>query len=409
MKKTLYLSLLIGCMALTACENMFNKMITYNGNEEEAVLCLNAEILPDAPLKVYLTRSWFFLDSDRFIGNPNYGQTRRGIVGDANVEMQVNGGDWMPLTFVAVNDTTLYNGQHEGKSYYTLSYSLNAGDQVTIRASHPDYKTVTATETVPPQPQFTCVQNDTRNKVLSFTLSVDALPATHDEVIFFSVIAYGQQTDTSSKIVSSNYSTEVYVYDTIVYRNPFVGQRLYSEDFMFSEYNLPRTTHNLYTQNGPLFTSADHFVEPHQLTLLLDLDRINYAGYYYGDVVDTLGRDTTFQYQGMPYGRHICIDSVVVSVYVSNQSYYMYRTTILGRNGTTSAPEISLYDDDGGDDIGDIFEDISEIFDELGTQEGTQVYSNVDGGLGHLSLLNQRKQTLPVHLEWDYNGYSYYD
>ena len=139
---------------------MFNKMIEYKGNEEPPVLCLNADVKVGSPLKVYLTHSWFFLDENRYVGNPANNIQRRGIVKDATVEMQVNNGEWKPLGLVEVSDTVLYGTKVEGKSYYTSTYAFQAGDKVTIRASHPDYKTITATETVPSSPVVSVTLNE---------------------------------------------------------------------------------------------------------------------------------------------------------------------------------------------------------------------------------------------------------
>ena len=68
MRKATYLFLLLGCLVLSSCRDMFNKMIEYKGNEEPPVLCLNADVKVGSPLKVYLTHSWFFLDENRYVG-----------------------------------------------------------------------------------------------------------------------------------------------------------------------------------------------------------------------------------------------------------------------------------------------------------------------------------------------------
>lgn len=408
MRRTTYILLLLSCLLLSSCQDMFNKMIEYNGDEEPPVLCLNADVTVDRPLKVYLTRSWFFLDENRFIGNPANNIQRRGIVKDATVEMQVNEGNWQALTFVEVNDTMRYGTRIEGKSYYTIPYAFKAGDKVTIRASHPDYKTITATEIVPATPAYSITQNEPRDKVLSFTLSLDALPDEKDRIVFFSIMAFGNITDTTDNYVDRDYNTGTYIYDTIVRKSPIVCQFLYSEDFMFSEYDLPKTTHNYYAQNGPLYTSADHFINGGQVTLLLDLDKYNYNGY--DSSVDTLGRDTVLDTYSMLSHSTCVFDTVVVSVRLSNESFYMYRTTLLGRSSRSSAPEISFYSDEGGgtDDFGNIFDELGEIFDELGNQEGTQVYTNVENGFGHLSFLTQKQVIIPIHFEVEDLGNKYY-
>ena len=409
MKKILYI--LLSLMLLTSCEDMFRKMVVYNGDQEPPVLCLNAEITVDRPVKVYLTRSWFFLDENRFVGNPNNGITRRGIVGDATVQMQVNDGEWQPLTFVHLPDTTLYGHVTERASYYTCDYDFRAGDKVTIRAEHPDYETVTSTEVVPVKPQFTVTQNEQREQVFSYTVSVDALPAVNDEVIFFYVVGFGHRmyawADNIEEVPGG------YRYDTVATISPVYYQRIYSEDFMFSEYDLPRTNHGLYTQNGALYTSASHFASDRNVTILLDCAKNNYNGSSYSD---TLGSGFRPEEEGYPYSlgdERLFLDSVVINVRLSNYAFYMYRTTVLANSGGSSsyAPEISLYSNEGGGEgYGDIFSELAEIFSELGVQESFQAYTNVNGGFGHFTFLNQSRQIIPVNAELPNNNpYLEYD
>lgn len=397
MKKILYITALLGTMFFTSCQDMFHKMVEYNGDEEDPVLCLNAEIVIGRPTRVYVTRSWFFLDENRFVGNPQNNITRRGIVRDANVQMQVNDGEWKPLTFVYLPDTVLYGHVTERASYYTSDYVFQAGDKVTVRAEHPDYETVTATETVPAKPQFTVLQNEQREKVFSFTLSVDALPEVKDEVIFFSITGFGHNQYSTFEIREQ--TDEGYIYDTIVRYEPLVFQRLYSEDFMFSEYNLPRTNHGFYSQNGPLYTSADHFLSDKQVTILLDCAKYNYNGASWDDTLGSGIVANRYDLHDMADEEKF-LDSIVVNVRLSNYAFYRYRATIFANSGYSSrtAPEISLYSNDneeGG--FGDIFGEISDIFSELGVQEAYQAYSNVDGGFGHFCFLNQDFQVFPIN------------
>lgn len=408
MKKSLYIFLHTALILLcTSCENMFNKMITYNGDEEPPVLCLNAEIVAGQQMKVYLTRSWFFLDTERFVGNPNNNVQRRGIVSDATVEIRINDGEWLALNYVAVPDTNLYGHKQEGKSYYTTAYYAKAGDIVTLRASHPDFKTVTATEIVPPKPMYSVLQHEPIDMVLPFTFNMDALPtATKDQIVFFSITAYGSIVDTMLWY-SFDEGTYLSAMDSFIVadRQPVVVNRIYSEDFIFSEYDLPRTTHNYYTQSGPLYTSADHFVEPQNVTILLDCAKWSYNGRTTEDTLDI----EVAEFDIDRSHRSATLDSVVINVRLSNQSFYMYRTTVYGKT-SSSAPEISLYSDgQGGDDFGDIFEEIAELFSELGNQAGTQIYSNVENGFGHLSFINQNRVIIPLNIPIEINDTYYYE
>ena len=406
MKKILYI--LLTTVLLTSCEDMFRKMVVYNGDEETPVLCVNAEITVGRPVKVFVTRSWFFLDENRFVGDPRNQITRRGIVGDATVEMQVNGGEWQRLSFVHLPDTTIYSHVTEQASYYTIDYDFRAGDVVTIRAQHPDYETVTATEKVPAKPQAVATLTEQRENVLFFSVSVNPVQAQPNDVIFFYVTGFGHLQNTYYLIREE--LPEGYLYDTLVTDEQLAFQRLYSEDFMFSEYDLPRTQHGFYTQNGPLYTSAEHFTSGGNVTLLLDCAKFIYNGGI--SSTDTLGCAIAPDRYSLPNDEfRYFIDSVVITVRLSNESYYMYRTTVMANSGSRSsyAPEISLYSNEGGGEgYGDIFSELADLFSELGVQEGFQAYTNIEGGFGHFSFLNHSSQVLPAYSELDITDDYYY-
>lgn len=402
MKKILYI--LLTTVMLTSCEDMFRKMVVYNGDEETPVLCVNAEITVGRPVKVFVTRSWFFLDENRFVGDPRNQITRRGIVGDATVEMQVNGGEWQRLSFVHLPDTTIYSHVTEQASYYTIDYDFRAGDVVTIRAQHPDYETVTATEKVPAKPQFTISNAEffgNNNQVLALTFDVNALNNSEDNIVFFSVISHFTITDTivitmfEHRDYGKGYGEDSSYYMVIARHGPCYTQRTYSEDFMFSEYDLPRTQHGFYTQDGPLYTSADHFNENRQVVILSDLN----SEFYGKDLLDTLEVGPYKQGDILPQhpGESYVLDSVQVGMRISNYAFYMYRTTVMANSGGVSsyAPEISLYSNEGGGEgYGDIFSELAELFSELGVQESFQAYTNVNGGFGHFCFLNKNYQML---------------
>ena len=386
MNRTLYILISLCCILLTSCEDMYHKLIEYNGPEEDPVLCLNAEILVGQPVKVYVTRSWFFLDKTR----NGYAVPHRGVVSDATVEMQINDGEWKPLTFVHVNDTVIDMYVQEGKSYYTCSEVFKAGDKVSIRANHPNFNAVSATDIVPIQPTCTVMQGEQKGMVLPFTFDVDALPVSNGEVIFFSVKGYGHMTDTMTYVQSSgskyagNYRVDTV---TLVHTwHEVLFPRIYSDDFIFSEYKLPKTNHGLYTQKGPLYTSADHFTEATKVTLLLDCDKVMVESDFTVDTLDVV----------MPisdeYHRSAYLDSVVIDVRLA-----LYAN----RSGSSSyAPEISLYSTDTDEyGYGDFFEELSELFNELGAQEGTQIYSNVEGGFGHFCFINHSSITIPYTIK----------
>ena len=138
------------------------------------------------------------------------------------------------------------------------------------------------------------------------------------------------------------------------------------------------------------------------MTILLDFAKYNYNGELW---MDTTGTDTIanrYDLQGVDDAK-LVLDSVVVNVRLSNYSFYRYRATVYANSGSSSsyAPEISLYENSGTEQgyNGDIFGDLSELFSELGVQESFQAYTNVNGGFGHFSFMNQSVQVIPVHAE----------
>jgi len=184
----------------------------------------------------------------------------------------------------------------------------------------------------------------------------------------------------------------MWVYDSIVMKRNMIHRYLYSDNLMFGEYDLPRTGHGYYGQHGPLYTSSDHFASPVQLTFLLD------ASFYPVEVSmerDTLGRAALSERSSHSNNSFYTADSLVVSMKLASDAHYRYRASVQANygGGQSYVPEVSIYDDGTGD-VDDYIGDISEIFNELGNQEGYQVYSNVEGGYGHLSLLNGSAQTL---------------
>lgn len=392
---------------LSSCQDMFNKMIEYKGSEEPQVLCLNTELVVGKPLKVYLTHSWFFLDRNRFVDNI-YTQ-RRGIVSDATVQLSVNGGEWQTLTFVAVPDTVVHNRPVEGASYYTTALTFAPGDSITIRATHPSYPAVTTSEVVPATPSFTIGEVERQGEqkqVIAATFHADAIQA-HPGDVMFLWMEYTSGVDTFYQYYSS--SSEYYSrQDTVIIYRRFTTRLNYSDDFMFSEYSLPRTDHGYYVQNGMLYTTAEHFLKERQVRLLLDLSsyRVTVEQLW----SDTLGhitaeRDSMRNAVLAEVGEPVC----TATMRLATESFYWYRTTLFGGTGASSyAPEISLYrnsgSSQGGGDYGysdfsvtDIFEEVSGAFSELGIQESVQIYTNVDGGFGHFSILTL--QTIPVPLD----------
>ena len=80
-------------------------------------------------------------------------------------------------------------------------------------------------------------------------------------------------------------------------------------------------------------------------------------------------------------------DSIVIEVKVVSKDYYRNASSLIAAtNYYNSVPDYwSTEADEAFGDISDIINDIQDSFAELGNMEGVQVFSNVDGGFGHVT------------------------
>ena len=123
--------ILIGVLTLmVACQTT----IPYNGEYEDERLVINAELEGSGePLKAYLTHSHFFLDNSyRNKRTPDY-------VTDAAFTYKINSGAWQQMAYS--NDSV--------NAYFSIGSLPQAGDTITLMASHPTYGEVSAKQVFP--------------------------------------------------------------------------------------------------------------------------------------------------------------------------------------------------------------------------------------------------------------------
>jgi len=119
-------------LLLTACE----RKITYDGEITEPKLVLQAEVGEgDTLVKCFVSRSRFFLE--RYSYKPDdY------LMPDAVTEFQRGESEWQKMSYSATDKAFVL----------PLDSALQVGETVRVRASHPDYETISAEQTIVQQP-----------------------------------------------------------------------------------------------------------------------------------------------------------------------------------------------------------------------------------------------------------------
>ena len=125
MKSSLTLAIALGIATtiLSSC----TKDIDYKGPDSQPMFVMNCIVQDGETVRVNISRSVFFLDSFKSRYNPD---------GMTTVNVEING----------ENRLATWN---EDDNVFTDSRIVHAGDIVHITASHPDYNSISATDTVP--------------------------------------------------------------------------------------------------------------------------------------------------------------------------------------------------------------------------------------------------------------------
>lgn len=362
MKRCLPIYILL--LLLAACDDT----IEYKGAQDPAQLVVTAEVVAGEPVACYISRTRFFLDAqamdtvykysyfydDRgnIVDSTCYADlTRRpDYVGDAQVRMRVNTGEWFALTY----DTDAH--------CYTSPNRLAAGDVVKIEATHADYGTATATQSVPQPPVVQLIdQQITPYGTLEITLQVASYTGDQSSVIGISIphgrMIYsmdGLYTDDGEEEYPTDDDITEQVQDTVSFN------LLYSEDALFGELKNQQTaSYYGVRDNAPLYFPASSLTESRQIKLLLQY-------YDRGISFDAVDLHT---------------DSLCVRVAAYTEDQYLYRQSIADSFSYLPPPIGLPYDPND-----DFLLDMDEMLGGLGGQEEVQVYTNIRGGIGHFSV-----------------------
>lgn len=377
--KRIYI-LILSAVLLNSCD-FFYKTIEYKGEVEDEQMVLTANLEAGKTPRIFLNASMFFSDSKtdtvhtatekEFI----YGVQRKWIK-DAVVEMQINDGEWQTLT--GAPDTIYYYNDDRREIWNQLAYSykndyvFQPGDLVRIRATHPNFQNQVAASQKIPQFAGSETYNYKYNKIndysglLEFDLTLPPYEGNEGDIMNFVGYAYLRQR------VGSYYDG----YDENF--NPVYRDTLYD---VFSIQSV------IYSR-GLGFEKYDNF----NYSLSLGYWGARSKGLYHN--ANTYGTEVSLPMKVFyhPYSRsgqrsYTITDSIVIEVKVVSKDYYRNASSLIAAtNYYNNVPDYwSTEADDAFGDISDIINDIQDSFAELGNMEGVQVFSNVDGGFGHVT------------------------
>lgn len=358
--------ILLIAILFTSCD-FFYSTVPFEGSEEKPLLAVNALLDMQENPHIYVSRSFFFTDSARFIRIPDsryssgYQQagSHNGNLSDASAVVTISHQAPKQLHYVCIEQASAYKDE---LGYYTADdLHFRSQDTVSLRVSHPLYGSVSATQVCPDSIRMNIQSVEmTPYAEAKIRLHIAPYHGNDDDVIYLKGEMYvaGRYMFRRGHITYHhtipNYSyLKSYLYS---YNNAFVDLNTYQSDYG-------------YCAGQYLLLPASAIREGLTVDLLMD----NHAIYV------------------APGEQNLqCVfDTVQLSLtaMTCTNDYHMYVQSVKASQGRadiyipplSSAAEVE-------NDLGDIIKDISDIFSELGGQEGTQIQCNVQGGLGHFCL-----------------------
>lgn len=384
------------CLAwlMAGCETW----LEYNGKIDDPKLCINAEIEAGQPIVVYLTRSWFFTDTTRFYNGNIYGTEKEGFMDNANVELQINHGEWEKLTCV----------DHA----YQSTAIAHAGDTLNIRASAEGFVAVSATEVVPQPFSFELSKASFHDHVADVTLNCNPYTGSPDDVVFIRMAVRGYAACLDTLYRWAKYDMNL-VPDSLVitHREGYVTC-IFSANPIFAEYDFSQDDYGYYNDVEKLYTSAGQFAKPIAVNLMVD------AHYWFNTrqnmtdiLIDTIhasefdyslfSQPVRPLYSSTIYSEFRPLDAEI-SIEVMSRCKFLYQAS-QGNMKQGCYYNLSLYDtgkpsghwDENGRYVSDSqgrqssgytdIDDITDMISTLGIMEEVPIYSNVTNGLGHFS------------------------
>ncbi|MBO4250279.1 MAG: DUF4249 family protein [Paludibacteraceae bacterium] len=320
MKRILFyiLGLILLC---TSCE----REITYTGEITNPKLVMQAEVGEgDTIIKAYVSRSRFFLDDPVYYGNTDY------TMPEALTEMKRGEQEWKAMSWSA-----------EKKAFVIeLDSALQAGETIQLRASHPKYEPITASQTVVRKPWLqvwefngmkgTLWRNKFRKRIEVGLILQNYYPI--DGSVLLGVSAECKYT----VIFQNGKRTERYSATTT---------RILSSDELFATVENPYTASEGFNSRFELFF-APGYQNATSVTIEIPYD-------YYA-----------------PQGgeeQSVTIQELKIRFNAHNRDSYLYWQSMYKMFGEDTSDEY---------DLGAALDDM------VGTEENVQIYSNIEGGYG---------------------------
>lgn len=319
MKRTIYIVLVI-LAVLTSCE----RQITYNGEVTDPKLVIQTEMHAGAEeIACSVTRSAFFLNQQ------GYSQSwpSKGLI----LKVERENGETVTMDDSSLNGTN-------SRLFVPLATPLQAGERVYIQATHPDYPTASASDTIVPMTEFTiseCVWDSAKN-VCRVRLRFG------DNADFHGILGINGLFCYSGKRQGK------YSYGT--YRS----KRIVSMDNIFLGLGNAFSSEEGYNTSGELFCMADN-ARNKEVEVMLP------------PTVQVGGKGVTLQ-----------PDSVQITVLAHSTASYLYKKSLYSYFDATGVDEAN---------VGEFFSDI------IGTEENVQLYNNVENGYGIVSGVTTKTQT----------------
>lgn len=324
MKRKYYILWMV-LLILTSCGDMFVREIEYNGDREPEMLSLIADLSINEHPYLYAGHS-------HFIGNGVANRDSMVSV-DVDASIRINGGPWMAMT---MDDTV---------GAYTQAAVLQPHDTVEIVASHASYPMATARQVMPGVLSASVVSYEVLpNYWVEVTLEFDAYLGNPDDMIAVLLL------DEASLSSSTNYDDAYFPLTNIYSTDPVFADAQNPE--MAGYYGVEKNTY--------LFFPASALQQKRQIRFIIDRPWSTYEREHTTNV--------------SLYRLNLLVVATTYAVYRFD------RTSLLAAHDfSVSAPsglpesEESIID-----------EVIDAIKETLGEQEPVHVYSNIEGGVGHI-------------------------
>ena len=338
MKRT-FLYILTLLFVFCSCE----RRIEYDGEITEPKLVLQAEVSEgDTIVKAYVSHSRFFTDLQNDYGGLYYSDNR---MPDATVEIQRGEQGWQKMDTCSVMTKS-----KRLEKFFTihLDSALQAGETIRIRASHPDYDTITAEQTIVHKPWCQMMDyNDQKNTLLrNSSMNYIDLPLLLQNYPYEDA-TLGVGVTCALHITYKNGPRTDHRYETVSY--------IWSYDQLFA--NAANTS----TGKTSIGSRFELFFQP---------------GYQNAYLVNIEIPHSTFTYLTDVQILDVTIDSMTVRFNAHSNASYLYRRSMYMSFGDYSDDDFDL-----GAEMGEIF----------GEEEDVQIFSNVENGYGIFAACSRYK------------------